>query len=200
MTDGDFVETIAREAGEILMRHAGRLAGFERKGRRDLVTAADLEAEAHLVRRIRERYPAHAILAEESTSQQGPAEHWWILDPLDGTTNFIYGIPHFAVSVAYWQSGTPILGCVYNPALEECFRAERGAGAHLGGRRLAVRQETDLGDALLATGFHYRRDEQPDSNLQHVTDLALACRDLRRLGSAALDLCHVALGRVDGYW
>lgn len=196
----EFVETVAREAGEILSAQAGRLESVEKKGARDLVTAADRAAEDHVVRRIREAFPEDGILAEEGHAETPDTRRTWIIDPLDGTTNFVYGLPHYAVSIGWYVEDRPELACVHNPALAECYLAARGAGATKNGRAIRVREEERLSEALLATGFAYRRDEKADSNLEHVRDFAFAARCLRRYGSAALDLCYVAEGRLDGYW
>ena len=195
-----FVEDLAREAGTLLSTMAGKLAGFEKKGARDLVTEADKAAEALIVQRLRERFPGHAVLAEEGHAEVRSDGPLWIIDPVDGTTNFVYGLPHYAVSIAYCEGGRPLLGCVHNPALDECHTAARGEGARKNGQRIEVRQESALSEALLATGLAYSREEKADSNLQHITDFALKARCLRRLGSAALDLVYVAEGRLDGYW
>ena len=202
MPDADiaFLKALAEEAGALLMTHFGRLKGYERKGARDLVTTADKEAEQLIVRRIRERFPEDAILAEESSNEEHGESRLWIVDPLDGTTNFVHGLPHFAVSIAWVIDGKPRLGCVYNPFLGECFSAESGGGAFLGGERVSVSGTAELSDAVLATGFHYQRESLPDSNVAHFSDLVMRVRGVRRLGSAACDLCYLAMGRYDGFW
>lgn len=202
MTDPDiaFVEEVAREAGAILLDWKDRLPRIDKKGARDLVTAADRAAEEHVLARLRERFPDDAYLAEESAPEKHRAPRQWIIDPLDGTTNFVYGIPHFAVSIAWCEEGVPRVGCVFNPELDECWTAVSGEGARRGGETIAIRGETMLGDALLATGLGYVRNQAADSNLEHIVDFGYAARCLRRLGSAASDLCYVADGRVDGYW
>ncbi len=196
----DGVVGLARAAGEILMRHFGRLLTVEKKGARDLVSAADRESEAYIVDALRRSFPGHGIVAEESAAQvisSGPA---WIVDPLDGTTNFVYGIPQFAVSIAFVQDGLPQLSCVLNPASGECYTAERGAGAWSGQERLRVRTEERLSEALLATGFAYRLEELEDDNTEHWRRMSRESRGLRRFGAAALDLAWVAAGRFDGFW
>lgn len=198
--DIGFVEEIAREAGEVLLTHWGRLDAVEKKGARDLVTAADRESEAHVVARIRERFKDDAILAEEEHSTESAAPRLWIVDPLDGTTNFVHRIPHVAVSIAWCEEGQVTVGCVHNPVLDACYTALRGGGARLNGRPINASDTSQLSEALLATGFHYRREFQPDSNLQHFVDFGTQVRGLRRLGSAACDLCYVAEGRFDGFW
>jgi len=196
----EFTERTAREAGGVLMRHFGRLDRVDKKGRRDLVTAADREAEALVIERIRAAFPGDAILAEETLSTQGPAPRLWILDPLDGTTNFVYRIPHFGPSLAFYEGGRAVVGCVYNPVLDECYTAAAGRGAKLNGRTIGTGRASELSEALLTTGFPYRIDALPDNNLAQFTAFATVVRGLRRLGSAALDLCYTADGRYDGFW
>ncbi|HYC78741.1 MAG TPA: inositol monophosphatase family protein, partial [Planctomycetota bacterium] len=201
MTDVvEFCERAAREAASVLMSHYGRLRRVDKKGKRDLVTAADREAEDLVIRRIREAFPGDAVLAEETLHGQGAAPRLWILDPLDGTTNFVYGIPHFGPSLAFYENGVGVVGCVYNPALDECYVAVAGGGAKKNGRPLKCGSANDLSEALLTTGFPYRIDSLPDNNLRQFSAFATRVRGLRRLGSAALDLCYAAEGRYDGFW
>jgi myo-inositol-1(or 4)-monophosphatase len=196
----EFVERTAREAGAVLMRHYGRLDRIDKKGRRDLVTAADREAEALVIDRIRAAFPGDAVLAEETLSSQGPAPRLWILDPLDGTTNFVYRIPHFGPSLAFYEQGRGVAACVYNPVLDECYTAEAGCGAKLNGRPIAPGRATDVSEALLTTGFPYGIERLAENNLDAFAAFALEARGIRRLGSAALDLCYAAEGRYDGFW
>jgi myo-inositol-1(or 4)-monophosphatase len=201
MTDvAKFIEDVAREAGAALMKHYGKLVRVDKKGRRDLVTAADRDAEALVLARIRAQFPGDAILSEESLSTQKMAPRLWVLDPLDGTTNFVHRLPHFAVSLAFYEAAEPVAGCVFNPLLDECYAASRGGGAFLNGSRISCSKQTDLAECLLTTGFHYKLEQLQDNNLQHFIDLALQVRGVRRLGSAALDLCYTADGRYDGFW
>jgi myo-inositol-1(or 4)-monophosphatase len=201
MTDvPTFVEEVAREAGSVLMKHYGKLTRVDKKGRRDLVTAADREAEAHVIARIHQAFPGDAILAEETRADQKMAPRIWILDPLDGTTNFVHRLPHFATSLGFFEGGEPAAACVHNPLLDECYTAARGKGARLNGVKISCSGQTDLKECLLTTGFHYRLEQLEDNNLQHFIDLALEVRGVRRLGSAALDLCYTADGRYDGFW
>jgi myo-inositol-1(or 4)-monophosphatase len=195
-----FVEEVAREAGAVLMSHFGKLTRVDKKGRRDLVTAADRDAEALVLRRIRAAYPGDAILSEESLSSQKMAPRLWVVDPLDGTTKFVHRLPHFAVSLAFYEGGHPVAGCVFNPLLDECYTAARGGGAFLNGSRITCSRQIELSECLLTTGFHYKLEQLQDNNLQHFIDLALQVRGVRRLGSAALDLCYTADGRYDGFW
>jgi myo-inositol-1(or 4)-monophosphatase len=199
----DFALDLARGAGQILLSRYGRLAArdIDHKGRVDLVTRADHEAEAYLVDAIRGRYPDHAVLTEEGAPETGSAPHRWILDPLDGTTNFVHRFPFFCVSIGLEVDGRLELGVVHAPRLEETFHAVRGGGAFLGEERLRVSTTTALIEALLATGFPYDRfDGDIRTNLDEFARLTMRSRGVRRAGSAALDLAYVAAGRFDGYW
>ncbi|HZN38835.1 MAG TPA: inositol monophosphatase family protein [Planctomycetota bacterium] len=204
---------LATLAGALLLRH--RSEGAQRpesKGqRRELVTAADRAAEHTIVSGLLAEFPAHAILAEEGVlTVQGKASResdWtWIIDPLDGTTNFVHGLPIYAVSIGLAFRSDPVVGVVHAPALGETFVASAGHGARrlcADGREqvLAVSRTTELADALLATGFAYDRDEPGrDDNLARIARVLPHCRDVRRLGSAELDLCYTAAGIYDGYW
>lgn len=196
----EFAEKTAREAASVLMRHFGRIARVDKKGKRDLVTDADREAEALVAERIRAAFPGDALLGEESSPHQGPAERLWILDPLDGTTNFVYGIPHFGPSLAFYEGGRGVVGCVFNPVLDECYVGVAGKGATRNGRPIRCNGTTELSEALLTTGFPYRIDSLKDNNLRPFAALSPRVRGMRRLGSAALDLCYTADGRYDGFW
>jgi myo-inositol-1(or 4)-monophosphatase len=189
------------------------MARFERLDRsrigtksaaRDLVTEADLAAERALVARLRAAFPEHAIESEETvrddSSGEGSRRPRWFLDPLDGTVNFVHGLPAFAVSLGLYSGREPEVGVVHAPRLGETFRASRGGGAFLGERRLAVSAARELGDALVATGFPYRREDPRTNNVAHFAALIPAVRDLRRVGAASVDLAYVAAGRFDGYW
>ncbi|MCZ6602721.1 MAG: inositol monophosphatase family protein [Planctomycetota bacterium] len=194
----DFAMEIAREAGEILLARLGSVP-IEYKGMRELVTEADRESERHLVRRIRERFPAHAIYAEEGARLPG-SEGRWIIDPLDGTTNFVHQHPMFAVSIGVELKGELAVGVVWAPKMQEMFAAESGSGAWLNGQPMATSSTKTLAHSLLATGFAYDRDETSENNLGNFSRLLLASRGVRRGGSAALDLAYTAAGRFDGFW
>ena len=206
-------QRLALAAGEELLRQRRQLVvAAESKGRRrELVTAADRAAERIVVGGLLAAFPQHAVLAEEGVlTTQGVASKvadWtWIVDPLDGTTNFVHGLPHFAVAIALAYRNVPVVGVVHAPALGETFFGARGLGARrrfADGREqvLAVSRTHEFADALLATGFSYNRNEPGrDDNTGHVAAILPHCRDLRRLGSAELDLCYVAAGVYDGYW
>lgn len=194
----------ARSAGDIIMRHLrqGQPLDVQSKGANDYVTKADHEAEAAIIDAIRQKYPDHAVLAEESGASAGHGESdvEWIIDPLDGTTNFIRGIPQFAVSIAARVRGRVEHGVVYDPFKGELFTASRGNGATLDGRRIRVTSATQPRNALLATGFAYQRRRGIDTHLDVFTSALKACGDIRRGGAAALDLAYVAAGRLDGFW
>ena len=170
------------------------------KSRNEFVTQIDRAAEAAIIEVIRDHYPEHAILAEESGSR-GDHEYQWIIDPLDGTTNYIHGFPVFSVSIAVAQGGELQHGVVYDPLRQEIFSASRGQGALLDGRKIRVSKRTTLQQSLIATGFPYRMNlEHIDRYLGMLRAVMLESAGVRRPGSAALDLCYVAAGRVDGFW
>lgn len=195
-----FARDLARDAGQLLRSGYGRAERIQTKGSHvDLVTEYDLKAEKLIIDRIRNEFPEHAILSEES-GQQGEHNEMWVIDPLDGTTNFAHGLPIFSVSIAFLRDGTPELGVVYAPALEEFFTAIAGRGAWLNDEPLTVSDTETLDEALLVTGFPYDIRNRQDNNLEHFATFALRTRAVRRLGSAAIDLCYVAAGRFDGYW
>jgi myo-inositol-1(or 4)-monophosphatase len=195
--------TIADRVAEVQLKHFDRLQsdGIERKqSLRDLLTVADTESEQVIIKTIRERFPVHAILAEESGAHPTDSDSWWIIDPVDGTTNFARSFPFFAASVAFWHRGHAVLGLVEAPRLGERFIAERGSGATLNGRRLKVSDTPDIAHSVLATGFAYVRNEVQRNNVDNFSRLVLKCHDIRRAGAASLDLAYVAAGRFDGYW
>lgn len=171
-----------------------------KSGEIDLVTEYDRRADAYILGRIQRTFPGHRILAEESGRTGVGDTPLWMVDPLDGTTNFAHGIPIFAVSIALWEAGRTRLGVVYDPTRKECFWAERGKGAYLGERRLRVSTPAELRDSLLVTGFPYDAWSNPDNNLDHYARFAMRTQGVRRLGSAAIDLAYLAAGRIDGYW
>ncbi len=200
MTDAALA--IAKEAGQLLLERFGRLTGAEisRKGPRDLVTAADRDAEALIVRRLSAEFPDHGILAEEGTRTDAPTRPTWIVDPLDGTTNFVQGIPLFCVSIGLVEDGQPVLGVVHAPALGQTFWGGPGQGCWEDDRPVSVSATPSLEDSVLATGFAYDRNHLPDTNLDNFVRLGMRVRGLRRLGAAALDLAYVASARLDGFW
>ena len=170
------------------------------KGHNDFVTSIDQKAEQIIIDTIRAAYPEHSILAEESGHQLGKDEITWIIDPLDGTTNFLYELPHFAISIAVAEKGRIQHGVIYDPIRDELFTASRGRGASVNGKRLRVVDKKLLEHSLLGTGFPFRSPELIDSYMGIFKDFMTQCKDIRRAGSAALDLAYVAAGRLDGFW
>lgn len=189
----------ARQAGDILRQRYGRQHTIGQKGRIDIVTEADHLSEDYLMGQIQTAYPGHTVITEERGAIAGQEDACWYIDPLDGTINFAHGVPIFSVSIAFAAAGELVLGVVYDPMRDECFQAERGKGAWLNGEPLHVSQASVLLHSLLVTGFPYDR-ETMEHNLQNFVHLVRQTQGVRRLGSAALDLCYVAAGRFDGYW
>jgi myo-inositol-1(or 4)-monophosphatase len=191
----------ARSAGALLREALGGTRRIDYKGHpTNLVTEMDRRAEALIVERLHGTFPDHAILGEEGGARGGRSEYRWLIDPLDGTTNYAHGMPVFAVSVALERAGQVELGVAYDPTREECFVAERGRGVTLNGEPLRVSATPVLDEALLVTGFPYDIRTNPETNLPEYAALSLRSRAVRRLGSAVLDLCYVAAGRFDGFW
>jgi myo-inositol-1(or 4)-monophosphatase len=191
---------LARGAGEILLSHHGKLrrADAERKGtRRDLVSRADVEAEEFLRGEIPE---GDDILGEEGTARATGAARRWIVDPLDGTVNFLHGIPFWCVSIAAVESGELAAGVVHAPEIGHTWTAARGEGCRLDGEPVRVSETSELAESIVATGFAYRRNELPDHNFDNFTTVGLAAAGVRRMGAAAIDLALLASGTLDGFW
>jgi len=192
----------ARRAGDIIVRSLNRSGpqDVSSKGWNELVTEVDHQAERDIIETIRRSYPDHAILAEES-GESGRSDHVWIIDPLDGTTNFIHGFPVFAVSIALQVRGQLEVGVIYDPMRQELFTAIRGGGAQLDGRRIRVSSQTTLAGALIGTGFPYRENSRHmDAYLAMLKAVVENVSGVRRPGAAAIDLAYVAAGRFDGFW
>jgi myo-inositol-1(or 4)-monophosphatase len=198
----DLALDLAARAGAIQReRYETRLDVRTKSASNDLVTEVDRECEALIVDGVQAARPGEAILAEEGGGRDHDESPWrWIIDPLDGTTNYAHGFPRFCVSIGVELSGQRTVAAVYDPLLDELFYAVRGAGAWLGERRLAVSTTRELGQALVATGFAYDVHQSRDDNLARFAQVLKAARGIRRDGSAALDLCYVAAGRLDAYW
>jgi myo-inositol-1(or 4)-monophosphatase len=190
----------AHKAGSVLKSRLGKKRTVGYKGVVNLVTEMDILAEKLIVSDIQKNFPDHDILAEERASKIHGSPYTWVIDPLDGTTNYAHGFPIFCVSIALIKNGKTILGVVYDPTRDEMFVAERGKGARLNGRKLQVSSESILSRSLLATGFPYDIRESPINNFDHFHNFAVRAQAVRRAGSAALDLCYVAAGRFDGFW
>lgn len=191
----------ARAAGDIIHRSSNNIKQLtiSKKSKNDFVTEVDLAAEQEIVNIIKYAYPDHSILAEESGEIQG--NHYvWVIDPLDGTTNFLHGYPQYAVSIALKNKGKTEIGVIYDPLRDELFTAEKGGGATLNNRRIRVTNQARLDTALLGTGFPFKYPEHLDAYLNMFKDLTLKTSGIRRAGSAALDLAYLATGRLDGFW
>ena len=185
----------ARAAGNVILRYMNRIDGLNivEKQRMDFASEVDRLAEAEIVKELRRAYPSHAILAEESGAMgKGPLT--WVIDPLDGTHNYLRGIPHFSVSIALLEKGEPVYGVVFDPLRGELFTASKGDGAYLNDRRIRVSKREDLGGAMIATGYPYRQRQHLEAQLNMTRVLLGQAEDIRRSGSAALDLSYVAAG------
>lgn len=192
----------AKKAGEYIASQLENLdqLNIEEKGRNDFVSEVDKTAEIIIIDTIQKYYPEHSIKAEESGEQQQNSDFEWIIDPLDGTTNFLHGFPQFAVSIAMTKKGRLVHGTIYDPIKDELFSASRGQGAKMNNYRIRVSEQKTLNNALLATGIPYHEFDYVDAYLESFKHFMLNTAGIRRPGSAALDLAYVACGRVDGYW
>lgn len=198
----NFAVQTAREAGAVLVDRLGRALQVSSKGDIDLVTEADLASEKLIIERIKSHYPRHAILAEESGATEivaGTSDWKWIIDPLDGTTNYAHGYPCFCVSIGLERAGSIEIAVIYDPMRDEVFAAERGQGATLNGRPMRVSVIEDLNSAMLCTGFPYNVRERPNFE-RDFANFTMEAQAVRRDGSAAIDLAYVACGRFDGFW
>lgn len=196
----NFAMETVREAGAVLRGYYRNGVTIKYKGEIDLITEADRASEELILKRIRSTYPDCAILAEESGASANTSSAVWIVDPLDGTTNFAHGLPIFSVTLALVIEGVIEVGVTYDPIYDELYTAQRGQGAYLNGERIHVSAVPTLDKALLVTGFPYDRRTNPNNNIRQFTDFSLRAQGVLRLGSAALDLAAVAAGRLDGYW
>lgn len=196
----ELAKKLAVKAGKILKENIYKKRRISYKGRINLVTEMDTLSENLIVEEILKKYPDHSILAEESHNIESKSSYRWLIDPLDGTTNYANGIPFFCVSIALEEEGEIKFGIIYNPMLEELFTAKKGEGAYLNNKRIYVSKTKNLKDSVLATGFPYDIAESVDNNLDHFANFSLACRAIRRPGSAGIDLAYTACGRFDGFW
>ena len=190
----------AYRGGDVLREYFGNISTVRKKGAIDLVTEADTAAESVIIETIRSQFPDHTLLAEESGLSQGQTENTWYIDPLDGTTNFAHQVGLFAVSIAYAHRGELQVGVIYCPVSGEYFAAVKGAGAECNGAAVQVSSTALLSESLLVTGFPYNHAEHVEPLMARFQKGLLASQGVRRLGSAALDLCYVACGRFDGFW
>lgn len=201
------IETIKRtgiaaayKSGKILTSYIGNVFDIRGKGLKDLVTEADLHSEKSIIRTIQDHFPDHAILAEESGTNPGDDRYQWIIDPLDGTINFAHQLPFFSISIAFALEGKTVMGIVFNPVNGELFSAVSGKGAWLNNTAIQVSKTQKIEDSLLATGFPYNVVDELEPVIGRLSKLLKHAQGIRRLGSAALDLCYVGCGRLDGYW
>ena len=198
----------ALKAGDILIQHSGKVKKIGFKNEVNLVTEVDCLSEEKIIKIIKSQFPDHGILTEEGEGKKSESSYKWVIDPLDGTTNYAHDFPSYCVSIALEKEGKIILGVVYNPNLDELFTAEKGRGAFLSKgispanqkRRISVSQTSQLTQSLLATGFPYDIRTSPINNLNHFANFYKRAQAIRRAGSAALDLCYLAMGRFDGFW
>ena len=198
----EFAIKIAKEAGRIQISYFGNISSLEKKSTNiDLLTKADIESEKYIINQIRTTYPNHSILSEEAGSLSTDSEYLWVIDPLDGTTNFTHNLPIFAVSIGLVKKGVKtICAVIYNPAANKCFYAEENKGAFLNGKAIKCTSSSTLSDSLLVSGFPYLHDSKYDLSFELFKEFYDKTRGLRRLGAASLDLCFIAMGRFDGYY
>ena len=195
----EFLTGLAKEAGQILLDGLDDVHTLDYKGPTNIVTEIDKKAEDFIVGKIKQSFPEHTIIAEESGKTQGNKGKNWYIDPVDGTSNYARGLPFFSVSIGFEENGLMQFGCVYDPVRDESFSAERGKGAWLNSKKIRVSKTNRLIDAMLVTGFPYNL-EQENNNLGHFSEIIKEVHVVRRLGSAALDQVYVAAGRLDAYW
>ena len=192
--------TAAQQAGALLMKMSKRKLAVKFKSTIDMVTEADKASEALIIKVIRQSFPGDDILTEESQDQRTASKRRWIIDPLDGTTNYAHGFPVWCVSIAFEEKGRVTAGVIYNPNLDELFTAVKGKGAYLNGKSIKVSSEENLLKSLLATGFPYDVHTSPENNLQNFQRFIKQAQAVRRPGSAAIDMAYLACGRFDGFW
>jgi len=195
-----FAVDLARNAGALLKKKFNKTHKIQYKGDINLVTEADKMSENLIIKSIRREFPDHGILSEESPAVAGSGKMRWIVDPLDGTTNYAHGYPVFCVSIALENDGKVVLGVIYDPMREELFSTVRGKGVYLNGKNLSVSSIRDISRSLLATGFPYDIRESRENNLDYFSRMAVNVQAIRRAGAAALDLAYLAAGRFDGFW
>ncbi len=193
---------MAEAAGDIQMRYfrTHNLQQSTKLNDSDVVTIADKQSEATILNYINEHFPDHGIISEESGRSHDDKEWRWVIDPLDGTTNFANGLPPFCVSIALEHNKQAVIGVVYAPYIKECFYAAKGGGAWLNGSPIHCSEKAEMSKAVVATGMPYDRNENPDNNLAEISRMAFRVRGIRRMGSAAIDLCYTAAGYLDAYW
>ena len=197
----EFALETAKAGGNVLMKHFGNITNIHSKSTDiDLLTIADTESENIILEKIHSVYPDHHIISEESAIKEKKSNYQWVIDPLDGTTNFVHNFPIFAVSIALQHKDKTILGVVYNPAADKCFWAEKNGGAFLNEKRIKVTSTNTLSNSLLVTGFPYIIDNKWEVGFDLFKELYGKTQGIRRLGAASLDFCFVAMGRFEGFW
>lgn len=196
-----FTEELSKEAGSFLLRRMGRIKKISYKGRMNLITDVDIRCEQLIISSIRKSFPDHSIISEEAgRGGREKSDFCWLIDPLDGTTNYAHSFSFFCVSIALLKKGEVVVGVVYDPVRDELFSASRDRGAFLNKRRIEVSKITRLDRSLLVTGFPYRYGKAMRRNIDNFLRFMMRTQAVRRVGSAALDLCYVACGRFDGFW
>ena len=196
----DVAEKTAREAGVILLENLGKVKEIEFKAKNSLVTEVDKLSEEIIITNIKNNYPSHGIFAEESGRDSNTSDHVWLIDPIDGTTNYAHAYPFFSISIALEINGEVEVGLVYDPVKDEMFTAERGKGAFLNGECISVSKSNAIEHCHVCTGFMHEVEWMVEANIRHFGNFIRRARAVRRDGSAALDLCYVACGRFDGFW
>lgn len=191
---------IVQKTAKYLKANLGKVKKVGFKGAFNIVTEVDRKTERIIIDTLKKRFPGDGFLSEEAGLEEGTTGRKWVIDPLDGTTNYAHGFPIYAVSIALEENGKPVFGAVFNPERDELFTAERNRGARLNGKPIRVSYTPTLEKSLLATGFSYKIKELKDNNIAHFEDFLFASQAVRRPGSASLDLCYVACGRLDGFW
>jgi len=197
----NFAIQTAKGAGAILMEYFGNISSYEHKSTSiDLLTIADTQSEAFILNEIKTNFPDHHIIAEESASIAKSSDYRWVIDPLDGTTNFVHNLPIFAVSICLQYKDETIVGVVYNPAADKCFWAEKNGGAFINGEAIHITSTNTLSNSLLVTGFPYTHNDRWIKGFDLFKTLYGKTQGVRRLGAASLDFCFVAMGRFEGFW
>ena len=196
----EVAEETAREAAKVLLENLGKVKEIEFKAKNSLVTEVDKLSEKIIISNIKKNFPAHDIFAEESGKDLSDSDYLWLIDPIDGTTNYAHAYPFFSISIALEVKGEVIAGLVYDPVKDEMFTAEKGKGAFLNGEPISVSKSDEINHSHLCTGFMHEVEWMVEANIRHFGNFIRRARAVRRDGSAALDLCYVACGRFDGFW
>jgi len=196
----EVAEKAAREAGEVLIENLGKVKEIEFKAKNSLVTEVDKLSEEIIINSIKKRFPSHDFFAEESGRDSENSDYLWLIDPIDGTTNYAHAYPFFSISIALEIKGEVKVGLVYDPVKDEMFTAEEGKGAFLNGKAITVSKSDAIEHSNVCTGFMHDSEWMVEANIKHFGNFIRRARAVRRDGSAALDLCYVACGRFDGFW